>query len=35
MVLQTNEIEYLKDSIMDLSSKELFITNPFPVEYRK
>ena len=32
-LLQTNEIEYLKDSIMDLSSKELFITNPFPAEY--
>ena len=32
-LLQTYDIEYLKDSIMDLSSKELYITNPFPAEY--
>ena len=32
-LLQSNDIEYLKDSIMDLSSKEFFISNPFPAEY--
>lgn len=32
-LMQTNNIEFLKDSIMDLSSKELLITNPFPSEY--
>ena len=32
-LLQTNDIDYLKDCIMDLSAKELFISNPFPPEY--
>lgn len=31
-LLQTKDIEYLKDSLMDLSSKQLFITNPLPSE---
>jgi ubiquitin-activating enzyme E1 len=32
-LLQTDDIEYLKDSIMDLSTKELLVTNPFPPDY--
>ena len=32
-LLQTNEIEHLKDSIMDLSSKELITINPLPPSY--
>ena len=32
-LLQTDDIDYLKDSIMDLSKKELLMTNPFPPDY--